>query len=175
MKFVIVINGILNSRLVERDAHQLYQRLESLGREYIMEIKVNLLQIIVSPDKVSGLNNCEKEEDDVTNGNGNNHSISIEQAKLFLKSTLDYFSRYQETVRNMYSFMRELVRIWNILMNVYIFAGCCTFGKVWHYLESDQSSSIRSSRLSGRSYCGIFASNCKSSWVCIMQIYGWEW
>ena len=85
-------------RLVDRDAHQLYQRLESQGREYVMEMKVNLLQIIVSPEKVG----LELSTDDST-------SITLEQAKLFLKSTLDYFSRYQDTVRNMYCFMQELV------------------------------------------------------------------
>uniref|UniRef100_A0A914UN23 Uncharacterized protein n=1 Tax=Plectus sambesii TaxID=2011161 RepID=A0A914UN23_9BILA len=86
--------------LVDRDAHQLYQRLESQGREYVMEMKVNLLQIIVSPDKVG----LELPSDDST-------TVSLDQAKLFLKSTLDYFSRYQDTVRNMYCFMQELDRV----------------------------------------------------------------
>jgi len=35
-------------RLCNRDAHQLYQRLESQAREYILEAKVRLLQQLTS-------------------------------------------------------------------------------------------------------------------------------
>lgn len=36
-------------------------------------------------------------------------AVSVDKAKLFIKATLDHFSRYQETVRHMSGFVEELV------------------------------------------------------------------
>lgn len=50
------LRGLVH-RLCARDPHQLYQRLESQGTEFVMELRVSLLQILVSPDK--GVPECD--------------------------------------------------------------------------------------------------------------------
>lgn len=37
--------------LIDQDPHQLYKRLESMGHNFVMEMKVSLFQILVSPEK----------------------------------------------------------------------------------------------------------------------------
>ena len=46
--------------------------------------------------------------------------VTLEQTKCFLKSSLDNFSSFQETVRNMQPFMQELVRLSFLLYMLYV-------------------------------------------------------
>lgn len=45
---VLVIRNFVSPRLCARDSHQLFQRLESHARDYILEVKVRLLQQLTS-------------------------------------------------------------------------------------------------------------------------------
>ncbi|VDN17309.1 unnamed protein product [Gongylonema pulchrum] len=81
--------------LAEKDPHQLYIRLESIGYEYVMNLKSDdLWQILVAPQVVPALIQLYQ-------AGANEEKMEIERAKLFIKTLLDRFSCQQETARNM--------------------------------------------------------------------------
>uniref|UniRef100_A0A914E6V1 Uncharacterized protein n=1 Tax=Acrobeloides nanus TaxID=290746 RepID=A0A914E6V1_9BILA len=78
--------------LIDQDPHQLYKRLESMGHNFVMEMKVALFQILVSPEKHPMLKkfyetNTQKEICDILQG------------KLFIRELLDKFAKFQDAVR----------------------------------------------------------------------------
>ncbi|VDO95311.1 unnamed protein product, partial [Soboliphyme baturini] len=88
----------LVARQCQHNPHQLYQRLEIQAREYIMDIKVQLLQILVSPEKLGLANDCDKDSSSPINSN---------VANFFLHSVLSYASQLLETVANMRCFLER--------------------------------------------------------------------
>ncbi|VDK89485.1 unnamed protein product [Litomosoides sigmodontis] len=81
--------------LAEKDPHQLYKRLESIGHEYVMNLKSDdLWQILVAPQVVPDLIQLYE-------GGASEEQMELERAKLFIKTLLDRFSCQQETARNM--------------------------------------------------------------------------
>uniref|UniRef100_A0A9J2NZD8 EF-hand domain-containing protein n=1 Tax=Ascaris lumbricoides TaxID=6252 RepID=A0A9J2NZD8_ASCLU len=81
--------------LTEKDPHQLYKRLESIGHEYVMNLKSDdLWQILVVPQVVPALI-------ELFESGASEEKMELERAKLFIKSLLDRFSCQQETARNM--------------------------------------------------------------------------
>ncbi|VDK47322.1 unnamed protein product [Anisakis simplex] len=83
------------SILAERDPHQLYKRLESIGHEYVMNLKSDdLWQILVAPQIVPALIK-------LFESGASKEKMELERVKLFIRTLLDRFSCQQETVRNM--------------------------------------------------------------------------
>uniref|UniRef100_A0A915PMT4 Uncharacterized protein n=1 Tax=Setaria digitata TaxID=48799 RepID=A0A915PMT4_9BILA len=81
--------------LAEKDPHQLYKRLESIGHEYVMNLKSDdLWQILVAPQVVPALIQLYE-------AGASEEQMELERAKLFIKTLLDRFSCQQETARNM--------------------------------------------------------------------------
>ncbi|KAK6110910.1 hypothetical protein QQG55_41555 [Brugia pahangi] len=81
--------------LAEKDPHQLYKRLESIGHEYVLNLKSDdLWQILVVPQVVPALIQLYE-------AGANEEQVELERAKLFIKTLLDRFSCQQETARNM--------------------------------------------------------------------------
>ncbi|KAL3982579.1 hypothetical protein ACH3XW_47705 [Acanthocheilonema viteae] len=81
--------------LAEKDPHQLYKRLESIGHEYVMSLKSDdLWQILVAPQVVPALIQLYE-------AGASEEQMELERAKLFIKTLLDRFSCQQETARNM--------------------------------------------------------------------------
>ncbi|VIO87184.1 Uncharacterized protein BM_BM7746 [Brugia malayi] len=81
--------------LAEKDPHQLYKRLESIGHEYVLNLKSDdLWQILVAPQVVPALIQLYE-------AGANEEQVELERAKLFIKTLLDRFSCQQETARNM--------------------------------------------------------------------------
>ncbi|EJW84797.1 hypothetical protein WUBG_04293, partial [Wuchereria bancrofti] len=81
--------------LAEKDPHQLYKRLESIGHECVLNLKSdNLWQILVAPQVVPSLIQLYE-------AGANEEQMELERAKLFIKTLLDRFSCQQETARNM--------------------------------------------------------------------------
>ncbi|CAG9531657.1 unnamed protein product [Cercopithifilaria johnstoni] len=88
--------------LAEKDPHQLYKRLESIGHEYVMNLKSDdLWQILVAPQVVPTLIQLYK-------AGASEEQMELERAKLFIKTLLDRFSCQQETARNMSSLLAVL-------------------------------------------------------------------
>ncbi|EJD76071.1 hypothetical protein LOAG_16904 [Loa loa] len=81
--------------LAEKDPHQLYKRLESIGHEYVLNLKSDdLWQILVAPQVVPALIQLYE-------AGASEEQMELERAKLFIKTLLDRFSCQQETARNM--------------------------------------------------------------------------
>ena len=74
-----------SSRLVTRDPHQLFQRLESQGREYVIEMKVRLLRQLTTGHKTPP------------------------QAKQFVSMLLEEYSNLCSASKTLASFLTELV------------------------------------------------------------------
>ncbi|KAM3725694.1 Uncharacterized protein ACO02O_02542 [Dirofilaria immitis] len=88
--------------LAEKDPHQLYKRLESIGHEYVMNLKSDdLWQILVAPQVVPALIQLYE-------AGASEEQMELERAKLFVKTLLDRFSCQQETARNMSSLLAVL-------------------------------------------------------------------
>ncbi len=85
-------------RLCIRDPHQLYQRLESQGREYVIEMKVRLLKQLTSGHKTPP------------------------QAKQFVAMLLEEYSNLCTAAKTLASFLTELVRILGVTILLF-FAG----------------------------------------------------
>ncbi|VDD91558.1 unnamed protein product [Enterobius vermicularis] len=110
--------------LTEKDAPQLYRRLESIGYEHVMNLKSDdLWQILVAPQVVPALikvrnlfgfiDNVELYEfisgkRHLSESGANNEEMELERAKLFIASLLKSFMRHQETVQNMSSLLAPL-------------------------------------------------------------------
>ena len=72
-------------RLVIKDAHQLFQRLESQGREYVIEMKVRLLKQLTAGHKTPT------------------------QAKQFVSMLLDEYANLCAAAKTLAAFLTELV------------------------------------------------------------------
>uniref|UniRef100_A0A8R1XWX1 Uncharacterized protein n=1 Tax=Onchocerca volvulus TaxID=6282 RepID=A0A8R1XWX1_ONCVO len=88
--------------LTEKDPQQLYKRLESIGHEYVMNLKSDdLWQILVAPQVVPALIQLYE-------AGASEEQMELERAKLFIKTLLDRFSCQQETAKNMSSLLTVL-------------------------------------------------------------------
>ncbi|VDP11740.1 unnamed protein product [Onchocerca flexuosa] len=107
--------------LAEKDPHQLYKRLESIGHEYVMNLKSDdLWQILVAPQVVPALIQVSlalwsfRLRESITprlqlyEAGASEEQMELERAKLFIKTLLDRFSCQQETAKNMSSLLAVL-------------------------------------------------------------------
>ncbi|OZC10270.1 hypothetical protein X798_02577 [Onchocerca flexuosa] len=87
---------------VDKIKRNLYKRLESIGHEYVMNLKSDdLWQILVAPQVVPALIQLYE-------AGASEEQMELERAKLFIKTLLDRFSCQQETAKNMSSLLAVL-------------------------------------------------------------------